>query len=349
MTTITQKPFGITASGKKVTRYILDNNRGMIVGILDYGCTVQSLLVPDKYNQPVDVVLGYDTLSGYQTGSCWFGAFVGRYANRLKNARFTLNGHTYTLPENDGPNHLHGTFSHEIFSAAIEGDTLVLRRTSPAGEEGFPGTLTCEVRYSLSEDNALIMDYRAKTDADTILNLTNHSYFNLNGEGNVLSHTLTLLADTFAEGNAETLPTGRLLPVENTPMDFRKGKPIGQDLFTCFEQLNLCRGYDHSYALSKAQNLPHCFAKATGDISGITMEAFTTQPAVQLYTGNYVDGDTAPCGKDDTRYPRYGGFCLETQHYPCSPDFPQFPSTLLHPGELYHHTTIYRFSRNVEQ
>lgn len=344
MTTITTEPFGITSSGAPVTRYTLTNDHGVTVGILDYGCTVQSLLVPDKHGQPVDVVLGYDTIEGYQSGSCWFGAFVGRYANRLRGAKFTLNGREYFLNKNDGNNHLHGIYSHQIFSATVEGDTLVFRRISPAGEEGFPGTLSCEIRYTLTDDNALVMDYRAETDEDTILNFTNHSYFNLNGSGDVLNHHLTLLADTFAEGSPGTLPTGRLLPVENTPMDFRAGKTIGRDILSPYEQLTLCRGYDHSYSLGEGTDTPTLFARATGDVSGITMEAFTTQPAVQLYTGNFVDTDTYPQGKGGTRYPRHGGFCLETQHHPCSPDFPHFPSTLLRPGELYHHITMYRFS-----
>lgn len=341
MTHIYSEPFGTTAKGQAVTRWILKNNSGMQAAILDYGCTVQSLLVPDAHGRPVDVVLGYDNIQGYEQGSCWFGAFVGRYANRLQGGRFTLNGQEYTLEQNDGENHLHGVYGRKIFSAAVEGETLVFRRTSPKGEEGFPGTLLCQVRCSLTEDNGLVLAYEAQTDEDTILNFTNHSYFNLNGRGDVLKHKLTLLAERFAEGKEGTLPTGRLLPVENTVMDFRGGKQIGQDLFSNDPQLALCRGYDHSYALPEGGTL-YKFAEAKGDETGLCLEAFTTQPAVHLYTGNYVDEDTAPFGKGGVRYLRHGGFCLETQHYPCSPDFPQFPSVVLRPGETYRQTTVYR-------
>lgn len=345
MTTISAEPFGVTESGETVTRWTLQNSAGMSARIISYACAVQSIAVPDGNGAPIDVALGYDDLAGYEAGGCYFGAFVGRYANRIKGASFELNGRRYTLEQNDGRNHLHGIFCRQVFDGATENDTLVFRRVSPDGEEGYPGTLAFEVRYTLQEDNALVIKYRAETDADTVVNFTNHTYFNLNGAGDILNHRLTLAASRFTEGNAEILPTGKILPVDGTPMDFRGGKVIGEGIASDYEQIALCRGYDHNFILDTGGNLMRQFAEAEGDISGIRLKAYTTQPAVQLYTGNYVDDDTAPLGKNGVRYPRYAGFCLETQHYPCSPNYPQFPSTVLRPGETYRHTTIYRFLR----
>ncbi len=340
---ITSAPFGTTKSGEAVTRFTLENGRGLRAGILDYGCTVQRLLVPDKTGAPVDVVLGYDDLAGYETGTCYFGALVGRCANRIRGAAFELNGQTVRLSKNDGENHLHGVFSFVRYEAEAAPDALILRRVSPAGEEGYPGTLTLEVRYSLTDDNALSIRYTAATDADTIVNLTNHSYFNLNGGGDVLSHTLRLFASRFTECDGETLATGRILPVDGTPLDFRAGKPLGDGIDDPCPQIAFCRGFDHNYLIDGADGALRRFAEAAGDKTGITLEAETTQPAFQLYTGNWIDGDTAPCGKGGVRYPRRGGFCLETQHCPCSPNFPQFPTVVLRPGETYAQETVYRF------
>lgn len=345
MTMITAEPFGATKAGEAVTRWTLRNNAGMCVRVLGYACAVQSIVVPDRNGDPIDVALGYDDLAGYEAGSCFFGAFVGRYANRIKGASFDLNGKRYTLEQNDGNNHLHGVYCHQVFDGSVENNALVFRRVSPDGEEGYPGTLTFEVRYILREDNALAIEYRAETDADTVVNFTNHTYFNLNGTGDVLKHKLTLAASRFTEGDAETLPTGNILPVDGTPMDFRGGNAIGEGVVSDYEQIALCRGYDHNYILDTGGSLAEKFAEAEGDVSGIRLSAYTTQPAVQLYTGNYVDDDSAPHGKGGVRYPRYAGFCLETQHYPCSPNYPQFPGTVLRPGETYRHTTIYRFTK----
>ena len=414
MVKIYEERFGETKSGKTVTRYTMENAAGMAVRILDYGCTIQSILVPDTEGIRRDVVLGYDDIDGYEAGSCYIGAFVGRYANRIKDAAFTLDGKEYHLSKNDGNNHLHGIYSFEMFSGSVEEGKLVFRRTSPAGEEGYPGTLQMEVIYELREDNALVIQYRAVTDEDTVVNFTNHSYFNLNGDGgDVLGHTLMIGADYFTETDGESIPTGRILSVEGTPLDFRKEKLIGQDIFSEYQQVRQCRGFDHNYVLKTGENsdeknpaekapcgkiaqaeesgdiivkaeetgvildkaketggdtvkddssaftlkepsvrdqkgesrqtvlLP--FARAAGDKSGIVLEAYTTQPGVQLYTGNFVDEDAAPFGKNERRVPRYGGFCLETQHFPSSPNFPEFPSTLLSPGEEYRQITVYKF------
>ncbi len=340
---IRSEPFGFTNNGGAVSRYTLKNSGGMEVKILSYGCTVQSILVPDACGRMVDVALGYDTLSGYEAGNCFFGAFVGRYANRIKHAEFCLNGMRCTLEKNDGENHLHGVYCSQIHEGSAEGDTLVFRRVSPDGEEGFPGTLTYEVRYCLTEDNTLEMEYRARTDADTVLNFTNHTYFNLNGSGDVLGHRLAIQADRFTESDAQTLPTGRILKVLGTPMDFRSGRIIGEDIASDDEQLRLCCGYDHNFVINGTPGELRKMASARGDVSGIRMEARTTQPGMQLYTGNFVNQDTAAYGKGGVRYPRYAGFCLESQHYPCSPNFPDFPSTLLRPGEEYREITTYRF------
>lgn len=343
MITIQSEPFGTTADGEDVIRYTMTNSAGMCVAIISYGCTVQSIRVPDKQGKSVDVVLGYDDLSSYEAGNCFFGAFIGRYANRIKGAHFVLNDQTYELAKNDGENHLHGVYFRKVFHGAMEGDTLVFRRTSFAGEEGYPGTLEMEILYRLGEDNTLSIEYHARTDADTVVNFTNHSYFNLNGGGDILGHRLVLTAERFTESDSNTLPTGKILPVDGTPMDFRAGRRIGDGIASDYPQLALCRGYDHNYILDGAAGTLRKFAEALGDQSGIRLEAFTTQPAVQLYTGNYVDGDAAPSGKNGVRYPRFGGFCLETQHYPCSPNYPQFPSTVLRPGEEYCHKTVYQF------
>ncbi len=340
---ITSEPFGVANNGDSVSRFLLENSVGMRVAVLNYGCTVQRIEIPLSNGKRIDVALGYDDLRSYEMGTCFFGAFVGRYANRIKGARFWLNGNEYRLEKNDGENHLHGVYCRQTFDGTVKGDSLVFRRVSPDGEEGFPGRLTFEVRYRLHDDNALEIEYRAKTDADTVLNFTNHTYFNLNGTGDILGHTLMLCADRFTEGDAQTLPTGRILRVGGTPMDFRAGKRIGADIGAENEQLLMCRGYDHNFIIKGEPGVLRKMAAARGDLSGIRLEASTTQPAMQLYTGNYIDLDAAPCGKGGVRYARYAGFCLESQHYPCSPNFPDFPSTLLRPGEEYCETTVYRF------
>ena len=248
MTEITKEPFGITREGRAVTRYTMRSAAGMLVRVLDYGCTIQSVIVPDRNGRPVDVVLGYDELTGYEQGSNLFGAVVGRYANRIRGAVFTLDGREYALPKNDGGNHLHGTFDRRVFDAAEAEGALVLRYVSPDGEEGFPGTLSLTVTYSLKEDGSLVLDYRAVTDRQTILNLTNHSYFNLSGEGSgdILDQRLRLNASRFTEIGAGTIPTGRILSTEGTALDFREEKSIGRDIGADEEQMRLAGGYDHN-------------------------------------------------------------------------------------------------------
>ena len=342
MTKITKEPFGRTADGRAVTRYTMKNGAGMCVRVLDYGCTIQSVIVPDRGGAPVDVVLGYDDLEGYERGSSWFGAFVGRYANRILGAAFTLDGRAYTLTKNDGENHLHGTFARRVFDAAAEDGALTLRYLSPDGEEGYPGALRVTVIYTLTEDNTLGMEYRAVTDAPTVLNLTNHSYFNLAGEGSgdILDQRLRLNASRFTETGKGTVPTGRILSVDGTALDFREEKPLGRDIDADEPQMRLCGGYDHNFIADPGVTL--C-GEAYSPATGITMAFSTTQPGVQLYSGNGVHLDEAPCGKNGVRYPKRAGFCLESQHWPCSPAYPDFPTTVLRPGEELRESTSYRF------
>jgi len=341
MKTIRPETFGISKTGETVYRYILENDYGMRVQIISYACAIQSIFVPDKNGRLTDVVLGYDTFAEYEAGDCFFGAFVGRYANRIKKAQFRLNGKIYSLPQNDGANHLHGTYANRVFPAEIVEDRLVFHGVSPDGEEGFPGTLTFDVTYQLTDVNELIIDYQAQTDADTVINFTNHSYFNLNGNdgSTILSHTLKLNADSFTEVDRETLPTGVIMPVDGTPMDFRMGKKIGEAVDDSSDQIRRCQGVDHNFVLKESTSLKLA-GVLESENNGITMRCYTTQPGIQIYTGNFLKDEP---GKYGVIYPQYGAVCLETQHYPCSPNYPQFPSTLLKTDDKYTQRTIYQF------
>lgn len=343
---ITSTPFGVTRSGEAVTLFTLTNDCGMTVKVLDWGCTIQSILVPDKNGTLVDVALGYDTMEDYQDGTCFYGSFVGRYANRIGGSSFQLGDTTVSLTPNEGPNHLHGVYTTSVFQSETQGDTLVLRRVSPDGEEGYPGRLDVMVRYALTEGNSLIMEYTATTDADTVINLTNHTYFNLNGHdsGSAAKHTLQIHADRITAVDAESIPTGEILSVEDTPFDFRTAKPIGRDLDLTVEQLKLTNGYDHNYILN-TNSLAQPYAVAKGDQTGIVMTCYTTQPAVQFYNANFVQNDpVSGHGKGGATYTQRSAFCLETQHYPDSPNHPDFPSTVLRPGERYHQVSSYKFT-----
>jgi aldose 1-epimerase len=343
MASITSRPFGVTRSGDAVTEYTLSNPGGLSVSVLDYGCIIRSIIVPAK-SGPVDVVLGYDTLENYEDDTAFFGAFVGRYANRIEGAQFTLGGKTYELEKNDGNNHLHGCFASKIYHVKAFGDSLLMEAESPDGEDGFPGNMKISVRYTLTPDNAFRMEYRASSDADTVVNLTNHSYFNLNGEGDVRDQKLRLYCSHFLEGNKETCPTGRVLPVRGTPMDFTAGKRIGQDFDSTDPQIvQVGNGYDHNFIIDRVHGASQSIcAWASSDKTGISMKIYTTQPGVQLYTGNFVGENKLP-GKNGAKNIKYGGFALETQHYPCSPSHPEFPSTVLYAGKVFRATTTLRF------
>ena len=342
------KPFGVTKNGDKVDKYIIANPGGLEISVLNYGCVIKNLFVPTKTG-PVDVVVGHDTLADYEadfnsSGSTCCGAFVGRYANRIENAEFSLSGKTYKLEANNGKNHLHGTFPRKIYDVKMFGDTLLMETESPAGEDGFPGNLKVSVRYILTPDNTLRMDYRVSTDEDTIINLTNHTYFNLDGGGNVLGQKLRIYASNYLEGNNETCPTGKILPVDGTPMDFRTGKPLGRDLDTGFYQTTMAGGgFDHCYVLDRPRGASQSLcAWASSDKTGISMKMYTTQPGIQLYTGNFLQDCPSP-GKGGVPLEKYGGFALETQHFPCSPSHPEFPTTVLRAGKVFRANTTLRF------
>ena len=342
------KPFGVTQNGDKVDEYIISNPGGLEISVLNYGCVIKNLFVPTKTGR-VDVVVGHDTLADYEadfnsSGSTCCGAFVGRYANRIENAEFSPSGKTYKLEANNGKNHLHGTFPRKIYDVKMFGDTLLMETESPAGEDGFPGNLKVSVRYILTPDNTLRMDYRVSTDEDTIITLTNHTYFNLDGGGNVLGQKLRIYASNYLEGNNETCPTGKILPVDGTPMDFRTGKPLGRDLDTGFYQTTMAGGgFDHCYVLDRPRGASQSLcAWASSDKTGISMKMYTTQPGIQLYTGNFLQNCPSP-GKGGVPLEKYGGFALETQHFPCSPSHPEFPTTVLRAGKVFRANTTLRF------
>ena len=329
------KPFGVTRLGEAVTQYTLQNRAGVTVSLLNYGCTIRKLLLPVRWRM-VNAVLGYDTLAEYEAGSVSMGALVGRCANRISGARFRLNGRTYTLPKNDGENHLHGCFSKKVCSADVLGDGVAFHGFSEDGEDGFPGNLHYTVTVRLTDLNQLELTYDAVSDQDTIVNLTNHTYFNLNGAGTILNHKLKIRADKFTPVDAEKIPNGEIRGVGRTPMDFRRFKRVGKDLDAPDEQLRLCGGYDHNYVLRGGRQP---FAELESSDGLLRMLCTTTMPGVQLYTGNYVNQDAAP----GLKYPRYAGLCLETQRFPDSPNRPEFPSAVLKKGETYHEQTTFQF------
>jgi aldose 1-epimerase len=342
---ITEEKYGTTSDGQAAMLYTLKNETGVTVKITNYGGIVTELWVPDKSGVPGDVVLGFDNLAGYLGDHPYFGALVGRYANRIAGGMFKLDGKEYTLAKNNGINHLHGGikgFDKVVWSGAkLSGRDSVavkLQYESADGEEGYPGKLNVTVIYSLNNKNELGIFYEATTSKPTVLNLTHHSYFNLAGAGNgdILSHDLMINASQYNVVNAELIPTGELRSVEGTPMDFRTPCPIGERIAT------VEGGYDHNYILNRGDAALSLAARASESGSGRVMEVWTTQPGVQLYTGNFLDGTLK--GKGGKVYQKHNGFCLETQHFPDSPNQPNFPSTILRPGETYNHTTIYKFS-----
>jgi len=343
-----KQSFGKTEDGQPVNLYILTNKNGMEAAITNYGGTVVSLKVADRNGKFEDVVLGYDNLDGYATGKAYIGATVGRYANRIAHATFTLDGTTYTLAKNDGDNHLHGGFNKRVWTAkdvsSSAGQALELTYLSKDGEEGFPGTLPVKVVYTLTDQNELKIDYSATTDKDTVLNLTNHAYFNLAGQGNgdILQQQVMIQADRFTPIDATSIPTGELRSVKGTPFDFTKMTAIGARIDQDDQQLKLGRGYDHNFVLNgDTMRALFLAAQAYDPHSGRVLEVLTTEPGIQLYTGNFLDGIH---GKDGKVYNRRYAFCLETQHFPDSPNHPNFPTAELKPGQYFQSTTVYKFS-----
>ncbi len=347
---ITRGPFGLTPTGMAVDRYTLHNKHGMEASIATYGGIVTYLSAPDRHGHYADVVLGYDTLEGYLKNSPYFGALIGRYGNRIARGQFTLNGVKYALATNDGPNSLHGGlkgFDKVVWKATearvtLHGPTLTLTYLSRDGEEGYPGTLTVTAVYTLTNDNALKVDFTAITDKDTVVNLTHHSYFNLRGRGDVLDTVVQINAKEYTPVDSTLIPTGELRSVATTPFDFREPVTIGARIDVSEEQLKFAGGYDHNWVIDKPEGVLGVMATAYEPETGRVLEVSSTEPGLQFYTGNFLDGSIT--GKKDWVYARRDAFVMEPQHYPDSPNHPNFPSTALKPGQTYKNTIVYRFS-----
>jgi len=349
---VKRERFGALPDGRTVDAFTLTNARGVEVRAITYGGIITNILVPDRSGHAGDIVLGYDSLAGYLKASPYFGAIIGRYGNRIANSRFTLDGKAYHLPANDGKNSLHGGtvgFDKVVWDAQPlppdSGAGIVLSHTSPSGDQGYPGALTVHVTYRLSDSNQLIVDYEATTDAPTPVNLTQHSYFDLAGAGagDILGHWLTIYADSFTPIDSTLIPTGKLAPVAGTPFDFRSATPIGARIAAADEQLKRGRGYDHNFVLNGSPGLDHLVhaAHVLEPGSGRTLDVYTSEPGIQFYSGNFLDGSIT--GKAGRVYGHRFGFCLETQHYPDSPNQRAFPSTILRPGRTYRSRTIFTF------
>jgi aldose 1-epimerase len=342
--------FGTLPDGREVHQYTLENRSGFSAQIIDYGATLRSLTVADRNGKMQDVVLGYDSLQAYANGTAYFGAIVGRYGNRIGRGRFTLDGKEYQLTINDGENHLHGGkvgFNKVLWDAKpgdSEGASLQLQYVSRDGEEGYPGTVTLKVTYTLTDKNELRIDYEGTTDKPTILNPTQHSYFNLSGSFNqtILDHLLMIDANGFTPVDKGLIPTGEIQDVANTPMDFRTPTAIGAHINDQNEQLTFGRGYDHNWVLNGRAGSVRKVAELYEAGSGRVMTVFTDQPGLQFYSGNFLDGSAI--GKNGVAYGFRCGLCLEAQAFPDSPNKPQFPPVTLRPGQTYHQTTVYQFS-----
>lgn len=339
---ITKKSFGKTKDGKNIDLYFIENDNNIKLEIISYGGIVKSLYVPDKNGISEDIVLGYDTLEEYMADSSFLGVLCGRYANRIKGAKFEIDGVSYTLNKNEGENQLHGgkngfhtvIWDSEIFQKDNEAG-VILTYLSKDQEEGYPGNLTVKVKITINNDNELKFDYTGITDKSTHLNLTHHGYFNLTGcKSNILKHELKINSSKITESDNESIPTGNFIQIKDTPFDFSEFKMVGKDID------KLDNGYDNNYVLNKQQN-PDIVAEVFEPESGRYMQMYTTEPGVQMYSSNYMSSEVI--GKGQKPYDKYYGLCLEAQHFPNSPNIPDFPSTLLTPGETYKQTTIYKF------
>jgi len=338
--------YGLTKDGKATKFYTITNKSGASVTISDFGGIIKNLLVPDKDGKLVDVILAYDTASDYEHGTTFMGALIGRFANRIAKGQFSLNGQAYQVAQNDGENHLHGGdvgFDKHIWQAEEVPNGIKLSMESPDMEENYPGNMKVEVTYLFDDDNCLTIDYKAVSDKDTLCNLTNHAYFNLNGHdsGSIEEQYLKLYASSFTPTNEGSIPTGEIKSVVGTPLDFTTEKMIGKDINEDYNQLEWAGGFDHNFVLDKQDEKLTIAAKAYSPTSKIIMTCETTQPGIQLYTGNYIAADTA--GKDGAVYQKRGGFCLETQNFPDAINHDNFPSAILKAGEAYREVTKYRF------
>lgn len=343
MSKIESRPFGQTQDGSAVTEYVLTNAAGAVVAIIDYGAIITRIVMPDRDGALGDVALGFDEVLPYETISPHFGSTIGRYGNRIAKGTFELDGKTYHLPINNGPNSLHGGkvgYDKRMWQVVVEEDAVLFSLEDPDGFQGYPGNVSATVRFRLSDDNALRIEYEATTDRATPINLTNHSYFNLKdaGASDVLSHVLQIEADQYTPVDETLIPTGEIAPVEGTPIDFRQPKAIGQDV-------EAMGGYDHNLVLRDPGSFRH-IATVEEPTTGRRMEVWTDQPGVQCYSGNFLDGSIV--GRGGASYGKRHAFCLETQHFPDSPNHPQFPSTILRPGETYRTATEYRFGNRLK-
>lgn len=337
---IQNEPYGTTSDGQEITQFLLSNDKGTSVSIINYGAIVTAVYVPDRDGKTENVTLGFDTLAEYEKKGPYFGAICGRYANRIADGKFTLDGKEYQLAQNNPPSHLHGGeqgFDKKVWAAESFSDLnevgVRLSYVSPDGEEGYPGKLTLTVVYSLNNENEFKIDYTATSDQATPLNVTNHCYWNLAGKENILDHELVLNCDRYLPVSELAIPTGELVTVKETPMDFISAHKIGERI----EQVE--GGYDHCWVVNPSEKQIAPCARVKDPQSGRVMEILTTEPGVQFYTGNFLDGTEASGG-----YQKHGGFCLETQHFPNSPNQPEFPNTILKPGKVYEQTTIHKFS-----
>lgn len=345
---IVRRPFGRTPDGRSIEELVLTNGRGLEVRATDYGCIITALSVPDRQGQLADVVHGFDALEPYLQRHPYFGSVVGRVANRVANARFTLDGTVCHLTANHGPHHIHGGlngFDRKIWSwrSMPDGTGIVFSAVSDDGEEGYPGRLAVEITYALTGDDALRIVYTATTDRPTPVNLTQHTYFNLagHGSGDVLTHELTVNADRYTPIDSTLIPTGEIASVEGTPLDFRDPAPIGARVDDPHPQLRYARGYDHNFVLNRTGEGLHRAARLSHPASGRTLEIATSEPGLQVYTANLLDGTVT--GKGGVAYRTRSGICLETQHYPDAPNKPHFPSIIVRPGETYRAETVFRF------
>jgi aldose 1-epimerase len=353
--TLDRTPYGNTQDGRAVDIYTMTNEHGLRVRFLSYGGVITEVVVPDRTGRADNIVLGLRNLHEYETLSAHYGAITGRYANRIGGAQFTLNGQTYHLIANNGPNTLHGgpnaldKQAWDVAPAQVQdGVAATLTYVSKDGEQNFPGTLTTHVTYALTNDNTLRIEYEATTDKDTVINFTNHSYFNLagNGSGSVVDQMLLVNADRYTPSRPDLIPTGEIAPVEGTPLDFRQMMPIGARLNSAFQQMVNAHGYDHNFVLNQRPGEPLTFAaRAYDPRTGRVIDCFTTEPGLQIYTSNFLNGSVV--GSSGTTYRQTEAFTLETQHFPDSPNKQNFPSTELKPGQVFRSTTLFRFATDT--
>lgn len=342
---IVSEKFGTTKEGAEVTRYTITNKNGLSMSALDYGAIISHLMVPDKNGTLDDIVLGFDNVAGYEVNGCFFGSFIGRHGNRIGDARFVLNGKTYELEKNDGKNNLHGGtpgYHKVMYQASTTDNSVTFTRMSPDMEQGYPGNLDISVTYTLTDENELRIDYKMRSDQDTLCNPTNHSYFNLKGHngGTITDHKLYIKANGFTETTEDLIPNGTIIDVTGTPMDFRTKKTISQDIEADYQPLKAAGGYDHNFVLDKKEGALEKIGEVSEDTTGRTMEIYTDLPGMQLYSGNFIEKED---GKGGNVYTKRTGVCFETQYFPNSVNIPAFPSCVLKAGDEFTSTTIYKF------